>query len=241
MSTLIAAPLRPGPETLVRRLWREGLQANASVDDETCQMVVGSRAPDHGSPRWTPARIAEVAFAREAFVTEAREGGFDELWMVDDDVVCGPGVLERMRQVEADVVYGVFWTQSDWGGRWGNWPQVWMTHPYGFVGHPEAWDELTLQGEARELPVAGGGACTLLRGEALSAAPQYHPLLEGLRFAGGMWCGEDRSFALRCAVRGVSQIAVTNLPIVHLHGLEVEEGSDEGQELEDAVRQHVGL
>ncbi len=41
---------------------------------------------------------------------------YDALLMVDTDVILGPGVLRRMWEVDADVVYGVYYTRSDWGG-----------------------------------------------------------------------------------------------------------------------------
>jgi len=71
-------------------------------------------------------------------------------------------------------------------------------------------------GSVREIPVLGGGACTLIRGTALDTA--YHPLLNVLveQSSDDIWDGEDRSFGVRLMARDIKQVAVTGLPIVHL-------------------------
>src|SRR5690606_8665855 len=137
---------------------------------------------------------------------DAYRGSYDNHWdallFVDTDVILGPGVLERMWAVDADVAYGVFWTEADWGQpEHGPAPQVWMHHPYGF--DRETWRALKAPG-VNEVPVNGGGACTLIRGRGFES--RYWPLLEGIRYAGGMMAGEDRSYCIGLECRGIRQV-----------------------------------
>lgn len=164
--------------------------------------------PDPGGPRWTHDKIARVAEARQEFLRHAQayEAGF----MFDADVRIGPNVLSRMLQVDADVVYGVYWTHSDWGGDMADWPQVWNRHPYGWTHG--CWEALKDPG-VNEVEVLGGGGCTLIRGRGFES--HYWPLLDSLQSAPGMWCGEDRTFCLGLECRGIRQVAVTGLPIEH--------------------------
>jgi len=212
----------------ISRLWREGLKANG------VETIDAREVDDPGGARWTLRKIERVAHTRQEMINDAVINGVYELWLVDDDVIVGPGVLDRMRQAHADVVYGNFLTSCNWGGYPDLWPQVWMTHPYGFRGHPLHLEKLRSEQDL-ELEVKGGGACTLLRGRALRQA-RYAPLLEGLRSAGGMWCGEDRTFAMYCEVHEITQLAVVGQPIMHLH-----ECDDLTEQQEKAVREYVGL
>lgn len=172
--------------------------------------------PDIGGPRWHDQKILNVAKVRQHFCGLAVNGGYDYLFLVDDDIVLAPHVLATLLEVPADIVYGVFWTQSNWGGFPRPWPQVWDRHPYGFS--PELWHALN-DPDRHVHYVLGGGACTLINTKYLAPMrDQYYPLIESIRYSGGMWGGEDRSFNLRAEVRKVPQMAVTGLPISHVHG-----------------------
>lgn len=191
-------------ESAVFRLHREGLAAQ----DVTIRYRVLS---DPGGPRWTREKIETVAKCRQVMMDEAERAGRG-LFLVDTDVIIGPGVLDRLLAVDADVVFGVFWTWSTWGGSEDRWPQVWDRHPYGFSeGLRDALDDPGVN----EVPVLGGGACTLIRGRGFES--RYWPLPESLDIPGTMWGGEDRAFSLGCELRGIRMVAVTGLPIVHLH------------------------
>lgn len=250
--------------------------------------------PDDDGPRWHAEKIERVAKVRQGFVlqavtscecghpltypqhdhagsctlcdecTESAGPQFDALFLVDTDVILGPGVLERMWAVDADVVFGVFWTEADWGQPVGPVaPQVWRAHPYRF--DEPTWEALMptcpctsskwhdgegrllpawrvgalcraceMPAEVNEVEVYGGGACTLIRGRGFES--RYWPLLESVRWNGAMWGGEDRTYALGLETRGIAQVAVTGLPIVHLH----HEHQQTPEALERA-RQEVGL
>lgn len=169
--------------------------------------------PDPGGPRWHDAKIEAVAKVRQQFLDGVHDWHGYSLLLVDTDVILGPGVLERMWAVDADVVYGVFWTEADWGQPVeGPAPQVWRCHPYSF--DRQTWEALTAKG-VNEVEVYGGGACTLIRGRGFES--RYWPLLESIRYNGGIWGGEDRSYALGLETRGIKQVAVTGLPIYHCY------------------------
>ena len=180
---------------------------------------------DTGGPKWHAEKIERVARARQDMLDWAK-ASYDALLMVDTDVILGPSIVERMAEVDADVVYGVFW--SRWTGFTGPMPQVWDEYPYGLS---RGLQQALLQGleftdsrfgfemdsgTVKEVPVLGGGACTLIRGRALDC--RYSPLLENLvtHSDGDMWCGEDRSYGVRLMASGITQIALTGQPIVHL-------------------------
>lgn len=195
------------------RLHREGLEAQRAGRYQVHITHEKVKPPDGDGPRWTVDKIDKVAVARQNFMDEARPfWRYDALFMVDSDVIIGPGVLKRMWQVDAPVVYGVFWTQ--WPGYSAELPQVWDTHPYGFYTDLLK-DMLIHRDEIAEYPVFGGGACTLIRGSGFDS--HYHPLMDGLRAADGMWSGEDRTFCLGLEARLHSQVAITGLPIRHLY------------------------
>lgn len=217
-------------ESAVFQLHREGLEAQGGV------VIRHEVVPDPGGARWNPAKIERVAKARQMFMDPSQpfydafaDVPFSGLFMVDTDVICGPGVLDRMLAVDADVVFGVFWTKGTWGGPYGDWPQVWDVNPYGFSSE---CGKLLLEDGVNEIEVFGGGACTLIRGRGFES--RYWPLLPSLERAGGMWAGEDRSYCLGLEARGIRMVAVTGLPIVHLH-------ADKSPEAIEAARAEVGL
>jgi len=220
-------------ESDLYRLHKRGLEAQRGDRFSVHLTHEEVRPPESDGPRWTLDKIDAVARVRQSFMNEAAplHNRFDGLFMVDSDVVIGPGVLERMWAVSAAVVYGVFWTQ--WPGFSAELPQVWDTHPYGF--YTDALKEMLLaKNEVREYPVFGGGACTLIRGRGFDS--HYHPLLDGLRHADGMLKGEDRTYCLGLEARSIRQVAITGLPILHLY--------DESQQTPAALaeaRELVGL
>jgi hypothetical protein len=214
----------------VYQLHREGLEAQADgFEVEVRHEIV----TDPGGPRWQHGKIERVAKVRQEFMDRAMPGEwhYTPLLMVDSDVILGPGVLKRMWEVEADVVYGVYWTRSDWGGEMGDYPQVWNITPYGWT--QDCADALKAPG-VNEVEVLGGGACTLIRGRGFES--RYWPLLQSLVPHNSMMAGEDRSYCLGLECRGIRQVAVTGLPIRHCYTL-----ADSTRPALDRIRQEVGL
>jgi hypothetical protein len=228
-------------KSLVYQLHREGLEAQADGFDVEIRHEI---VPDPGGPRWQHGKIERVAKVRQEFMDLAYDMdpgvpiGPDGSWadcaalfMVDSDVILGPGVLKRMWEVDADVVFGAYFTHSDWGGSMADWPQVWSINPYGW--DQETADALTAPG-INEVEVFGGGACTLIRGRGFES--RYWPLLQSLVRLPGMWGGEDRAYCLGLEARGIRQVAVTNLPIRHCYSL-----AEQTKPALERIRKEVGL
>lgn len=239
---LAGGPAREN-KSLVFQAHVEGLEAQDGFDLEIRHDIV----TDPGGQRWRHDKIERVARSRQEFLNFAGSfsmgaaierwpdtsgvGIADGLFMVDSDVILGPGVLERMWAVDADVVYGVYWTHSDWGGSMAEWPQVWNVNPYGWT--QDVADALKAPG-VNEVEVLGGGACTLIRGRGFES--HYWPLLESLRHLPNMFSGEDRTYCLGLECRGIKQVAVTGLPIHHCYTL-----ADQTKPALARVSQKVGL
>lgn len=234
MRVLAGGPTRE-TSSLCFQLHKQGLEAQAGPFEIEVRHEVTT---DPGGPRWHADKIERVAMVRQAFLGLARDPvedwlikPYDALLMVDSDVILGPGVLERMWAVDADVVYGCYWTRADWGGSMADWPQVWSIHPYGW--QPSVLEALRAPG-VNEVPVLGGGACTLIRGRGFES--RYWPLLDSLRPLPGMWGGEDRSYCLGLECRGIKQVAVTGLPIKHCYHV-----GDQTRPALERIRKEVGL
>ena len=158
---------------------------------------------------WGSPAIARVAQARQQMIEHARSNGYDAVWMVDDDVLCGPHVLAGLLgTIKGDAVaVGVYWTAGwDPSDPTRELPQVWQRHSYGIT--PEVVAELRA---GQSCQVAGGGACTLIHGEAMSGAVYWPPLM-GVEH---WW--EDRWACLRWAAREVPVVAVAGQRIHHAY------------------------
>lgn len=178
---------------------------------------------------WTATAIHRVAQARQRFVDDARTEGFDAVWMVDDDVLCGPGVLGVMAAVmiehQAPVVVGVYytpgWLPQDPAREL---PQVWDRHPYSIdAATVEDWRGPIVR------QINGGGACTLidLRHRRSVPGALYWPPIRGLEH----W-GEDRWACIRWAEAGALVLGVGGLPIAHAY--------QPSERAEDRIRDTMG-
>lgn len=194
--------------------WRECIEAQVAPGVEVVFRAVDAAGPGyevgevaHG---WSVGAVHRVALARQRFLDAAAAEGFDAVWMVDDDVLCGPDVLAHLlhaSMVRADVIaIGVYYTPGwDPSDPARELPQVWDHHPYSV--DPETvdlWREQVVRG------VAGGGACTLI--PVHRSGEVYWPPLRGVE----TW-GEDRWACLRWAARGVPIVGVGGLPIHHAY------------------------
>lgn len=161
--------------------------------------------------RWHVHNIDRVAKIRQKFLDYFMEMDYDYAMMVDTDVLIAPNtirvMIEEMEAHEAQVAYGVFW--SDWGN--GPQPQVWEIQPYGIS--EKLYESLTRR---ESVQVRGGGALTLFSRTAADLC-RYYPRIPSLPQNGSMWVGEDRTFALCCEVHMLKQIAVGKVDAVHLY------------------------
>ena len=160
---------------------------------------------------WHEQNLERVAKLRQKFLDYFFSMDYEYAMMVDTDILMAKDTVQKMihalEEAEAQVAYGVFW--SDWGH--GPRPQVWDIHPYG-------WKEDTVDSlrKRETVQVNGGGACTLFTKTAADLC-RYHPRIDGLPQNGTMWRGEDRTFALCCEVHRLKQIALGNVDLVHLY------------------------
>lgn len=162
---------------------------------------------------WSDDSVLRVGRMRQDFLDVAEAQGYDACWMVDTDLIVGPRTLELLLDVDAPIVFGVFWTT--WSGQPGPLPQVWDKHSYSFnhymQGEAKVYPTIQALLQGREVEVIGGGACTLIRREAFGKA-RYSPPLEGMP-----WWGEDRDFCTRAQVHGLKMVATPRPKIVHLY------------------------
>lgn len=167
---------------------------------------------DDDNHHWSDDSVVRVGRMRQDFLDMARAENYDAAWFVDTDLILGPRTLEEMLDVQAPIVFGVFWTQ--WAGQAGPLPQVWDTHPYSFdnVQHEGRTVYPTIEAVKRrmEIEVNGGGACTLIHSAAFDT--KYHPPLQGVP-----WWGEDRDFCMRAQVLGHQMVATGRPKIAHLY------------------------
>lgn len=171
---------------------------------------------------WELGIVWRLAALKDRILRYALEAGYDALWILDSDLVVAPNHLKHLVAQEAPIVVSVFWT--NWLPNNPPLPNVWMGHPYQFY-RPVRGRELT-EAEAHRhslhfieslvrapglYRIYGGGACTLIRREALE---------RGVAFAevkGVPYKGEDAHFCLRAESLGVPIFAESRLPPLHLY------------------------
>lgn len=143
---------------------------------------------------WNTSTIEHLARQKQRLLQAAIEAGYTHAFLVDSDLLLEPTTLVSLWETKGDIVNGAFWT------RWQNGegqpqPQCWLSHPYGMNGlGMEEHEFIRNLAERRVLRCAGGGACTLIALEAIRKGVRYHPRLPLPE--GGMWQGEDRTFAI---------------------------------------------
>lgn len=166
---------------------------------------------------WTPNAMDRVAASKNQLIQHALRNGFDAIFFVDADLILEPRTLVSLDSLKMPITCAVYWT------RWMNSPQihaapqVWMTHPYGFVGRGILSD-----GEFRAklltrnpLQVWGQGACTLIRREVLEKGVDFTRLPD--LPTEGMWAGEDRHFCVKAERLHIPMIADPWPDIFHIY------------------------
>lgn len=143
---------------------------------------------------WTRGTFGWLAREKQKLLDRADTNGYDGIWLVDSDLLCGPDTLKSLVETERSVVSGVFWTS--WTPDQPPLPQVWLQHPYELQGKGYEFHEFVDALSSRRLLQVGGlGACTLIRRDVLPKVG-FWPLIEGLPNH-SMWQGEDRHFCVR--------------------------------------------
>ena len=144
---------------------------------------------------WNVPAFYRLARQKQRLCDLARSEGYDYLWLVDSDLICDPRTLWSLYHADKPIVSGVFWTS--WQPDSPMLPQVWLQHPYGLAGGRTKTSNAFLSSlvDRQLVQVAGLGACTLIKTEALVDC-RFDPPLPDLP-EGGMWQGEDRHFCVR--------------------------------------------
>jgi hypothetical protein len=165
---------------------------------------------DEGTHRWTVDTFEHLARCKQLLLDYACQEGFTHVFLVDSDILLEPTTLKVLYSDNVDVVSAAFWTR--WSPEQPEMPQCWLQHPYGLAGLGMEEHEYLGALRAHQLVrVLGGGACTLVRCSVLDRL-RYHPRLTLPE--GGMWQGEDRTFAVLCQHHHIRQYA-DGWPRVH--------------------------
>jgi len=166
---------------------------------------------------WQVATFEWLAQQKQKLLDKAKEDGYDAVWLVDTDLLCGPETLQSLIDTQKPIVSGVFWTR--WTPDSAPLPQVWLAHPYQLTGGRvfagEEYKFLRRISNRELIEVQGLGACTFISTEVLDDV-KYWPYLEGLP-TGGMWQGEDRHFCVRANRNHISLFADAWPDIYHVY------------------------
>ena len=179
---------------------------------------------DTGTPthQWTPNAMRRVGANKDLILAKAAQLRAEAVWFVDADLLLDRTTLWSLYHAHAPIVCGVYWT------RWHatapespplpSGPQVWLRHPYELSGRGMEESEFRLALAQRALtPVAGQGACTLVRKEVWEAGVSFRPA-EGVSQE-GMMAGEDRHFCIHAERRHLPMLADPWPDIFHLYHL----------------------
>lgn len=204
------------------------LQEFAQKKNGRCTiLVVPSDGPTHAficdetTHHWTEHHVWKVAGFRDRIIEEARENNYDNLFLIDSDIVVHPRTIEQLISTGKDIVSNVFW--SRWYPNAPLLPQVWLADVYTQYRH-EIGEQLSQEEMGRRhrefleqmqepgtYEVGGLGGCTLMSKNALHKGISYKRI-KNLSF----W-GEDRHFCVRANALGLSLHADTHYPAYNVY------------------------
>jgi hypothetical protein len=184
-------------------------EARALLDEFVAQYggTVGSASSGSGdfsdqgpTHQWTESAMNRVGVIKDQILQFARQNRAEAVWLVDADLILDPMTLTSLWSVPEQIVSAVYWT------RWTQpkddhppihaGPQVWLQHPYGLQGMGlEEWEFRHRLIHRQLTEVAGLGACTLIRRDALMRGVAFAPWPGNAMQ--GIGLGEDRHFCLR--------------------------------------------
>lgn len=151
---------------------------------------------------WTPTAMNRVGQIKDGILNWARTNRAEAVWLVDADLICDPMTLTSLWSLPGPITSAVYWT------RWSKvppehppvhaGPQVWLAHPYQLQGMGmEEWEFRRRLIDRQVTEVAGLGACTLIRRDALMKGVSFAPW-PGNQHQ-GIGQGEDRHFCMRAS------------------------------------------
>jgi Glycosyl transferase family 2 len=176
---------------------------------------------DETTHHWTEDLVWKVAGFRNRIMDEARDQGYDHLFLIDSDVVVHPKTVEQLISTGKDIISNIFWTR--WYPTAPLLPQVWLSDHYTQFHH-EINEQLSQEEinkrhhaflEQMEEPgtyeVGGLGGCTLISKGALRKGVNYKRI-KSLTF----W-GEDRHFSVRASALGIPLYVDTHFPAYNIY------------------------
>lgn len=154
---------------------------------------------------WSDELIDKIIAIKNFAIHEFLVSDFDEIFLVDSDIILNPKTLLYLQSLKIPIVSEVFWTKFTTTGNYH--PNVWDYHLYKF----KSADNLLRLKRPGVYEVGGLGACTLI---------QREPLEKGLNFSRvanlDIW-GEDRHFCTRAVCLGYSLFVDTHFPAFHIY------------------------
>lgn len=203
---------------------REMLQAFQK--GRSCKIIQAEKSEEayvctEETHHWKPSLVWKVASFKDQMIEEARQIGFDYLFLLDSDLVLHPKTLKQLIQAEKEIVSNIFWTS--WNSNQAFLPQVWLKDhytQYEFQEGEQLSQEEILQRQfaflakmrvAGTYEVGGLGACTLIDKKALQKPISFRKIKNV-----SLW-GEDRHFCIRAQALGIDLYVDTHYPAYHIY------------------------
>jgi len=172
---------------------------------------LSENATGYEEHNWSATGTSRIADIRNAAIMQTINGDYTHLFLVDADLVLQTNTITELVKTDLTVVSEVFWSKWQIQDPW--LPNVWEKNPYRF----ETSQSILNLREPGLYRVGGLGACTLINADMLrSIRSVNYTNVPGY----DMW-GEDRHFAMRCAVAGVPLTASTYNPPFHVYRREM--------------------
>ncbi len=162
------------------------------------------------SHHWNERAFEHLARQKQRLISHAQQHHYTHIFFADSDLIMEPSTLRVLLADGVDIANGVFWTH--WTPQAPPLPQCWLAQPYGLAGlGMEEGAFLDALSERQLVRVMGGGACVLMKLDALTTVPgrhvRYWPRLGRELPQEGMWQGEDRTLAVLAERNRIRQYA----------------------------------
>ncbi|MDR2525429.1 MAG: glycosyltransferase family 2 protein [Oscillospiraceae bacterium] len=169
------------------------------------------------SHNWTHSLIARVSMLKNLLIDQAKEGGYDYLFLIDADTLIAPGLLHHLVGVGKEIVSEINW--AAWRPNTRPMPNCWLFDNYEMAPTNVSKTQRETMQEAflsqLQKPglyeVGGLAACTLVSAAAIRKGASF------TRIKNVSFWGEDRWFCVRAAALGIDLFIDTHYPGIHLY------------------------